>query len=194
MPEPDLIELFVRPLGELGVRYLVSGSVAAMMYGEPRVTHDVDLIVFLRPDDIPRLPAAFPADAFYLPPAAVIRTESARERFGHFNLIHLPSGLKADLYTAGRDPFHAWAFRNVRRYEIGGLSVNLAPPEYIIVRKLEYFREGRSEKHLRDIRAMLRVSGPMVDVPSLLEWAVARNVAAEWKSVSEEGPGTDLHF
>jgi len=40
MPEPDLIELFVGPLEQLQVRYLISGSVAAMLYGEPRVTHD----------------------------------------------------------------------------------------------------------------------------------------------------------
>ncbi|HEV8423245.1 MAG TPA: hypothetical protein VGQ40_07865, partial [Chthoniobacterales bacterium] len=60
MLEPDLIELFVRPLDELGIRYLVSGSVAAMLYGEPRVTHDIDLVVFLRHNDIARLPTAFP--------------------------------------------------------------------------------------------------------------------------------------
>jgi hypothetical protein len=52
MPEPDLIELFVRPLNDLGIRYLVSGSVAAMLYGEPRVTHDIDLVVFPRHNDI----------------------------------------------------------------------------------------------------------------------------------------------
>jgi hypothetical protein len=47
MPEPDLVKLFVQPLDQLDVRYLVSGSVAAMLYGEPRVTHDIDLVVFL---------------------------------------------------------------------------------------------------------------------------------------------------
>jgi len=42
MLEPDLIELFARPLNQAGIRYFVSGSVAAMLYGEPRVTHDID--------------------------------------------------------------------------------------------------------------------------------------------------------
>jgi hypothetical protein len=54
MPEPELCLLFVRPLNRLGVRYVVSGSVAAMLYGEPRLTHDVDFVVFLRQDDIGR--------------------------------------------------------------------------------------------------------------------------------------------
>lgn len=55
MLEPDLIELFVRPLERLQFRYVISGSVAAMLYGEPRVTHDIDFVVFFRPADISRL-------------------------------------------------------------------------------------------------------------------------------------------
>ena len=47
MPEPDLIELFVARLGEIGAHYLVTGSVAATLYGEPRVTHDIELVVEL---------------------------------------------------------------------------------------------------------------------------------------------------
>lgn len=149
MLEPDLIELFVQPLDELGIRYLVSGSVAAMLYGEPRVTHDIDLVVFLRHNDIARLPIAFPPPEFYVPPPEVIGAETSRER-GSFNIIHTDSGLKADLYTAGRDDMDAWAFRRPTKYSIKGTTINLAPPEYVIVRKLEFYREGGSEKHVRD--------------------------------------------
>jgi hypothetical protein len=185
MLEPDLIELFVRPLDRLQVRYLVSGSVAAMLYGEPRVTHDIDCIVFLRASDVARLPEAFAAPEFYLPPAGVILTEVARERKGHFNIIHPDSGLKADFYTANRDEFHAWAFRHVRRYSIGSGDIKLAPPEYVIVRKLEYFREGGSEKHLRDIRAILQVSSDKLNLADLNEWVQRQGVEKEWKRVLE---------
>ena len=158
MPEPDLIELFVRPLTLEGVRYLVSGSVAAMLYGEPRVTLDIDLVVFFRPADLPRLAELYPSPAFYVPPADVIAVEAARERRGHFNIIHVESGLKADFYTANRDELHAWAFRRARHYTIGSLTVTLAPPEYVLLRKLEFFREGRQDKHIRDLRFMLAVT------------------------------------
>jgi len=60
MPEPDLIELFVRPLERLEFRYLISDSVAAMLYGEPRVPHDIDFVIFLRTQDFARLPEAYP--------------------------------------------------------------------------------------------------------------------------------------
>ena len=184
MPEPDLIELFVRPLNQLGIHYLVSGSVAAMLYGEPRVTHDIDLIVFLRSENLVQLPEAYPAPGFYLPPADVIAVEMARERRGHFNVIHSGISLKADFYTANQDELHVWAFRHVRQYSVGAMPVRLAPPEYVIVRKLEYFREGGSEKHLRDIRGILAVSGDEIDRSVLQDWISRRSLVEEWQKAS----------
>lgn len=182
MPEPDLIELFVRPLNDLGIRYLVSGSVASMLYGEPRVTHDIDLVVFLRPNDIARLPVAFPPPEFYVPPPEVIEAEMSRQR-GSFNIIHAGSGLKADLYTAGRDDMDAWAFRSPTKYPIKGITISLAPPEYVIVRKLEFYREGGSEKHIRDIRSMLAVSGDQIDKSELYEWIQRRGLQEQWQKI-----------
>jgi hypothetical protein len=185
MPEPDLIELFAVPLNQAGIRYLVSGSVAAMLYGEPRVTHDIDFVVFLRAAVAPRLAELFPPPQFYVPPADSILTEVQRSTRGHFNIIHADSGLKADFYTAGRDDLHAWAFQRVRRYAIGAHTITLAPPEYVILRKLQYHREGGSEKHLRDIRAMLAVSGELVDRPALQDWIQRLGLEPEWRKISE---------
>jgi hypothetical protein len=184
MPEPDLIALFVHPLSEFGIRYLLSGSVAAMLYGEPRVTHDVDLVVFLRSDDIPRLPQIYPPPEFYLPPLEVIAREARRECRGQFNIIHPGSGLKADFYLANQDELHAWAFRNKKSYTIGEKAIALAPPEYVIVRKLEFFREGGSEKHLRDIRSMLAISGDQIDRTALDEWLTRLGLQSEWSRVA----------
>lgn len=184
MPEPDLIELFVHPLEQAGIRYLVSGSVAAMLYGEPRVTHDVDLIVLLRPDNIPTLSRCYSEPEFYLPPADVIATVVAREHRGHFYVIHPESGLKADFYIANRDELHAWAFRNMKSYMIAGKMIRLAPPEYVIVRKLLYFREGGSDKHLRDIRSMLAISGDELDRVALNDWISRRGLGVQWQQVT----------
>jgi hypothetical protein len=184
MLEPDLIELFVRPLERSQIRYLISGSVAAMLYGEPRVTNDIDFLVFLRQQDIARLPQTYPAPDFYLPPDGVIAAEVARKEKGQFNVIHPESGLKADFYVTSRDELDAWAFRNARRYEFEKISVRLAPPEYVIVRKLEFYHEGGSEKHLRDIRAMLAVSGDLINRIELNDWISRRQLEPEWNKAS----------
>jgi hypothetical protein len=184
MPEPELSLLFVRPLNRLGIRYVVSGGVASILYGEPRLTNDVDFVVVLREADIARLQEVFPSPEFYVPPAGVIAAEIGRPRKGHFNVIHADTGFKADFYTAGRDELNAWAFRHSRRLEYRGEPMVVAPPEYVIVRKLEYFREGGSDKHLRDIRAMLAVSAEQINLAELSEWIRRRQLEVEWEKAS----------
>ena len=105
MPEPDLIELFVARLGEIGAHYLVTGSVAATLYGEPRVTHDIELVVELSATHRDALPGIFPAEEFY--------------------------------------------------------------------------REGGSPKHLRDIRSMLAVSSELIDLVTLEDWVRRRGLQVE---------------
>lgn len=185
MPEPELSLLFVRPLNRLGARYIVSGGIASILYGEPRLTNDVDFVVFLRVEDIRRLQEVFPSPEFYVPPAEVIAAEIARPQKGQFNVIHSDTGFKADFYTAGRDELNAWAFRNARRMEYRGEPIVVAPPEYVVVRKLEYYREGGSDKHVRDIRSMLKVSGDQINRAELDEWIRQRGLAAEWKTVAQ---------
>jgi hypothetical protein len=185
MPAPDFFPLFVNALNRLGARYMISGSVAAMFYGEPRFTQDVDFVVFLRDSDVPGLNTVFPQIDFYVPPAETIFAEIRREQRGHFNIIHTGTGFKADMYLVGRDELSAWGFRHKRTIQYEGEPVVFAPPEYVIVRKLEFYREGRSEKHLRDIRSMLAISGTQMDHSALKEWIQKRGLEAEWRLVSD---------
>ncbi len=184
MPETELFLLFVRPLNRAVIRYVIGGSVAAIFYGEPRFTRDVDMIVFLNEYAIRQLPEIFPNSEFYLPPPEVIAAEAARVERGQFNIIHQKTTFKADIYPTGRDEFNAWAFRNKRQIEFGGETLVLAPPEYVIVRKLEYFREGGSDKHLRDIRGILNISGSQINQPDLQDWIQRRGVVDEWKKLT----------
>lgn len=159
---------------------MVTGSVAAAIYGEPRLTRDVDLVLVLRGSQAGRLAGLFPSAEFYVPPAEVIIEESARPRYGHFNILHRDSGLRADIYLLGDDPLHAWAYGRRREVPIAGEMISIAPPEYVILRKLEYFREGGSSKHLRDIVWMLQVSEGLIDRP-LLEGKVSQlGLEAPW--------------
>ena len=182
MASPDPYLLFTRRLQDLKIPYVVSGSVAATFYGEPRMTNDVDIIVFLKSDDVTRLQNAFPPDDFYCPPAEVIQVELQRPQRGHFNLIHHASGFKADIYLSGSDPLHAWALARAKKVKIDDDDLSLAPPEYVILRKLQFYREGQSAKHLRDIHRMLVAIGQDWDLASLETLIAQYGLAAEWES------------
>ena len=138
--------------------------------------------------DAPRFIAAFPAAEFYVPPAETIAEEAARPRHGHFSRLHHDSGLRADIYLAGDDPLDRWGLSNRRRETIGGDRVWIAPAEYVIVRKLEYHREGGSEKHLVDIQGMLRVRPDLIDLPLLESFIQERGLEAEWRKLTNH-PG-----
>ena len=177
----ELIETFIRPLIATGLPYAVTGSVAAMAYGEPRLTNDIDLVLEIRQTDIARFIAAFPERDFYLPPSEVIATEIARGTRGHLNIISQHSLLKADVYLVSGDPLHYWAMQNVKILDIEGLPVAFTPPEYLIIRKLEFHREGGSQKHLRDIAAMLDESSHLIDHDFLAHLLTALNLTAEYQ-------------
>src|SRR5829696_6591362 len=144
MRETELFLMFTRRFDQLGKPYMVSGSVAAIVYGAARLTNDVDLVAHLDFVSSRLLPELFPMAEFYCPPAEIIGLEIARERRGHFNILHIESGFKADIYLHGNDPLHIWGLARARREKIGADYLTVAPPEYVIVRKLEYFQEGGS--------------------------------------------------
>jgi hypothetical protein len=181
VPLPELHRRLIQPLNVAGIRYMVTGGLAAIVYGEPRLTNDVDVVVQLLPTDPRRLNQAFDASEYYVPPIETIEAEAARPMFGHFNIVHIESALRADVYCVGDDEFGAWAFRHRRSIEIGDDWVWLAPIEYVIVQKLRYFRESGQDRHLRDIAAMRRISGELIDRNTINDWVVRLALQAEWE-------------
>lgn len=182
MPPLDELTLFVVRLEAVGAPYMVTGATAAILYGQPRVTNDLDVVLSL--DDAARatLLRAFPETEFYVPPESVIRAEQARQQRGHFNLIHHESGYKADIYLTGSDPLHAWALPQRRHLKWSeSVEIAVAPPEYVVLRKLEFYREGRSAKHPADIRAIREITG--VDEAAIAPWLERMGLAALWQEL-----------
>lgn len=163
MPAPDLFVIFTERLDRAGVPYIVTGSVASIVYGEPRVTLDIDLVVQIDVAGVETFMGVFPPKEFYVPPVETVKEEAGRSERGHFSLLHHETGFKADVYLPGSDSFQRWALENPRRIDFRGRSLPIAPAEYVIVKKLEYYEEGGSEKHLRDIHAMMILSPAVID-------------------------------
>lgn len=189
MPQTELFLIFTERLESAGIPYMVSGSVASIIYGEPRLTNDIDIVVHIGSGDVNKVTRAFPLTDFYCPPEEVMVVEARRRQRGHFNLIHHDTGHKADIYLFGEDPLHTWGFAQRRRIEIDdNQSLSIAPPEYVILRKLQYFKEGGSEKHIGDIRGMIEVSGDAIDRAILDHWIPQLGVAVEWAAAVEGTP------
>ncbi len=184
MLEHNLFLIFLSLLEENNITYIVTGSVASIIYGEPRLTHDIDLVIELDIKDAQKIINAFPDDKFYCPPLEVITLEIRRPFRGHFNLIHHESGFKADIYLSGKDTLHKWAIENRKRYKLGNCDIWVAPPEYVILRKLEYYKEGKSDKHLTDIKNILEISSDIIDFKKLQGMITNHNLNAEWELIS----------
>jgi len=160
---------------------MVTGAVAAIAYGEPRMTNDVDLVVRLGPGDAETLISAFASPEYSVLPLEVLEEERQRPRYGHLNIIHRDTALRADIYLVGDDPLHEWAMARRRAASIGSDAIWFAPLEYVIVRKLEYFQQSDSDRHLRDIAGMLRVSSDLVDDSELQRLIAERELATAWQ-------------
>lgn len=185
MPGLDEFSPFTSRLETIGAPYMVTGATAAILYGQPRVTNDIDVVISLNNASRVALLAAFSAADFYVPPESVIRAEQAREQRGHFNLIHYESGYKADIYLTGSDPLHLWALPLRRRLPwTDETEISVAPPEYVILRKLEFFREGQSSKHLVDIRSIIEITG--VDQVALEPWLDRLGLTQLWEKIKSD--------
>ncbi len=155
---PEPFGYYLDPLEGSGLPYCVTGSVAAGIYGELRTTNDIDFVLVMKVSDIEQFRITFPEQDYYVPPTEVLLTALLRPGRGALNLVHHWSGFKADLFFAVRDPLHLWAMKHRRRGQYFAEQLWVAPPEYVVIRKLEYYREGRSEKHVSDVCSMLNVT------------------------------------
>jgi hypothetical protein len=152
-----------------------------MAYGEPRYTHDIDIVVDLAEHQVPALCSAFPDPDFYVSePAARDAVRSRRQ----FNVIHGRSGGKIDFMVAKNTN---WGRVQIARRRLQPLLPDLsgyaASPEDVILGKLQYYREGESPKHLRDITSMLSISGEQIDRDEVARWAKELGVADIWESI-----------
>jgi hypothetical protein len=165
------------------LEYFVTGSVAAMHYSTPRLTTDVDLVLELPSWNVAEFCAVFPLPEFYVDPPAAMRAATSG---GQFNILHMEQGVKADVMCFADAPFDNSRLSRRRRVELlPGLFAYVSSPEDIILKKLDFYRQGGSYKHLSDIGNMFRVSGEVIDRGYIDHWALRLGVTREWKQMQE---------
>jgi hypothetical protein len=179
-------------LEKLDINYLVTGSQATIVFGEPRFTNDIDIVVDLDLQRLDAFIAAFPQDDFYLSREAA--REAIRAR-GMFNIIHPSSGLKIDVIIPNDTLFERSRFDRGHKVLItDSFSAMFAAPEDVILKKLEFHKIGGSDRHLRDIIGVLKISADKVDRDYVNQFADELGVADLWQAVLnrvDDRPATD---
>jgi len=183
--EPYELLLFVVDCFEkLKIPYLVTGAIASIAYGEPRLTNDIDIVVDMNSTHIEAFKSCFPDNEFYLD---VDFIREAIDRRSQFNIIHPESGLKVDAIISKNDDFDRSRFSRIKKLDVSGTrSAHFASPEDVIIKKLEYFKQGRSEKHLRDIASMLKISSDLIDCAYISSWAKKLTVNEIWEDLQKK--------
>lgn len=181
MTPDELLQHVTGVLERLRIPYLVTGSTTCLFYGEPRYTNDIDVVIEIEAGHVAELCRAFPADDFYVSEEAAV---AAVRRHGQFNLLHPRAGLKVDLIVSSGGAFDQSRFQRARRLHPGpSFAAWFASPEDVILKKLEFFQRRGSDKHLRDIGGILRVSSARLDYNYLDDWAEKLGLAEEWRAV-----------
>lgn len=184
MTQAELLRHLVDALETLGTEYMIGGSQASMYYGEPRLTRDIDVIVALRPEQLPALLDRFPTEAFYVDERAA---RDAIHASGQFNIIHPGSGLKIDVYVNPDAPYDRTRLARRQRLPLlPGVQAYFARPEDVILYKLLYYHQVEPGVHLRDVIGILRVSGPEVDHRYITEWAERLGLQVLWEQVRKQ--------
>jgi hypothetical protein len=169
--EPIAVTLRVaEELDRLGIDYLVGGSIASSVHGRPRSTQDVDIVARIAGRHVSEFVAAVEAE-FYVDADMI---HNAIRRRGSFNIIHLATMLKVDVFVFKGDEVAVEEMR--RRVAVGlrGASVWFASPEDIVLQKLDWYQKGSgiSERQWRDALGVIDVQGGRFDL------AYARQMAS----------------
>jgi len=190
MTDPDLLVALtpvLRVLSELGVRHFVGGSIASSAHGVARASVDGDVVAELVLAQVGPFVAAL-RDAYYVPEE---RIRDAVARRASFNVIHLDTMLKVDVFVSQDRPFDRRAFERSQPASIGDAddaTLLVSSAEDIVLAKLEWYRRGGelSERQWTDVMGVLQASASALDLPYLQRGGVELGVGDLLERALEE--------
>lgn len=163
-------------LEKAGLAYMLTGSLAASYYTQPRMTRDIDIVAELRETDTERIIELFQPD-YYVPKDAVrdaIRDQSM------FNILHAASVIKVDFVVRTDDLYRRTEFGRRIKVRIGGMEAWLVSKEDLIISKIAWARGSRSELQRRDVQNLLASGCDRGYVDRWLERLDLTEFAEEW--------------
>lgn len=169
-------------LDELNIPYIITGGIAVVVWGHPRFTADIDLVIELIPQKIDQLTKAL----LKIGQDVYVDKEMIKQaiiRQGEFNLIHPTSGLKVDFWVLKRDdPFDQERMARKIAKQIKDQTIYFTSPEDLILAKLLWYKESQSTRQLEDIESILRIQKEL-DRQYLKKWAKTHSTSEILESI-----------
>ena len=190
MPQQELLKKVIQTLDQAEIEYMITGSVVSSLQGEPRSTHDIDIVVAIQKSKAHRLVGFFSFPDFYLDEDSIL---DAIQRQSMFNLMDLSEGDKVDFWILTDEPFDRSRFSRRYREEFVGLKLYVSSPEDTILAKLRWAKlSGGSEKQFTDALRVYEVQYRRLDLDYLEHWAKRLDVESLWKRLTDEASETEL--
>src|SRR2546430_17587744 len=174
--EQELLSDCVRRLNTSGIAYMLTGSMASNAWGIPRTTHDLDFVIQLPPSQIPMLMKVFDDLDYFLDEASIRAADQSPHQF---NVIHVPSALKADFWLLRPVPFEREMFGRRIKDVWFGETIWLATAEDIILHKLYWNGITPSDRQLGDVAGVIHVQRGKLDETYLRHWGGELGLTAE---------------
>ncbi len=183
MPQQELLKKVIQILNQAKIQYMVTGSIASSLYGEPRSTHDIDIVVDIHKTDVRELVTAFPPSDFYLDEDSILE---AINKQGMFNLIDINTGGKIDFWILTGEDFDLSRFSRKISEKLFGIEIQVTTPEDTILAKLRWAKlSGGSEKQFTDALRVYEVQYENLDIPYLEHWVEKLDIKELWEKLRD---------
>ncbi|MBN1627639.1 MAG: hypothetical protein JW944_14035 [Deltaproteobacteria bacterium] len=184
MSQQELLKKVILALEHNGIQYMITGSVVSSLQGEPRSTHDLDILIAIQKNKVHELTNHFPSSDFYIDEQAFV---DAISRNGMVNMIDLKTGDKVDFWMLTDEPFDRSRFSRRQRESFMGTEMLISSPEDTILAKLRWAHlSGGSEKQFVDALRVYEVQHEKLDMDYLEEWAAKLGIKPLFKRLIAE--------
>jgi hypothetical protein len=184
MSQQELLKKVIKILEEIEIEYMVTGSIVSSLQGEPRSTHDIDIIIVIKKSAINRLVEYFPFPDFYLDKNSIV---NAIDRQDMFNLIDVKEGNKVDFWLLTEEAYDRSRFSRKYVEEFEGTKIQVTSPEDTILAKLRWAKlSGGSEKQFIDALRVYEVQFECLDKNYMEYWVRELSIEPLWERLKNE--------
>jgi hypothetical protein len=183
MSQQELLSSLAEVLNHSGIEYMFTGSIVSSLQGEPRMSHDIDVLIEATIGIVPRLSETFPSPRYYSDPESI---RDAIRTSGMFNLIDTETGNKIDFWMLTDSNFDLSRFARRNRVELFGKEIWVSSPEDTILAKLRWSKiSGGSTKQLVDAFHVYELNIKSLDNNYLEQWILQLGLKDQWKQMLE---------